>query len=298
MFLAEIIPEMPGDIPAVNAGWQWFFTLAQVPPLCLMIVLAARWSRQMRTVIPLLFLVGGLLAMFNEPIVDHNGLVWFPTEGQWTLYETFGIPQPIWLAMAYVWFFGGQPLVVWRMLERGVAPRTLWKVFAAIIVVDIILEHPGLYADLFLYYGDQPFKFTRFPLWWGVVNSTTPIVAATLVHLLRPYFAGRRVFAVALLFPVVQAATNAGTAWPVWSLLNTNQPRAVVWGAGVVTIGLCLFVVSLCIHALERYRAASAVVLPGAAEAGVVPGAGALDLDEHGDAPGRDPLQLAGEERR
>jgi hypothetical protein len=259
MFLAEIIPQLPQKIPDVNEGWQWFFTLAQVPPLCLMILLALRWGREMRTVIPLLFLLGGLLAMFNEPIVDHNGLVWFPTEGQWTLYETFGIPQPIWLALAYVWFFGGQPLVVWRFLEKGAAPRTLWKMFATIVVVDIILEHPGLYANLFLYYGDQPFTFTRFPLWWGVVNSTTPIVAATLVHLLRPYFSGKKVIGVALLFPVVQAATNAGTAWPVWNMLNTEQPRAVVWGAGVVSCGLCVFVVSLCVHALERHRGTAVV---------------------------------------
>jgi hypothetical protein len=257
-----MIPALPHDIPVVNPGWQWFFTLAQVPPLVLMIVLTARWSRQMRTVLPLLFLVGGLLAMFNEPIVDHNGLVWFPTQGQWTLYTTFGISQPIWLALAYVWFFGGQPLIVWRMLERGAAPRALWKVFAVVVLVDIVLEHPGLYANLFLYYGDQPFKFTRFPLWWGVINATTPIVAATLVHLLRPYFSGRRVFAVVLLFPVVQAATNAGAGFPVWNLLNTGQPRAVVWGAGLATIGLCVFMVSLCVHALERVRRSHGPELP------------------------------------
>lgn len=252
MSLAEFIPALPHDIPVVNAGWQWLFTLGQVPPLCLMIVLAVRWSRQMRTVLPLLFLVGGLLAMFNEPIVDHNGLVWFPTHGQWTLYTTFGISQPIWLALAYVWFFGGQPLVVWRKLEQGAPARSLWKMFAVVVVVDILLEHPGLYANLFLYYGDQPFTFTRFPLWWGVVNATTPIVVATLVHLLRPYFSGRRVLAVVLLFPMVQAATNAGTAWPVWNLLNTGQPRAMVWAAGLLTVGLCAFTVSLCVHALQR----------------------------------------------
>jgi hypothetical protein len=252
--LAEIIPQLPADIPEVDQTFQWIFTLGQIPPLVIAVVLAVRWSKEHRTVIPLLFLVGGLFAMFNEPVVDHNGLVFFPTDGQWTLYTTFGIAQPIWLAMAYLWFFGGQPMVIWRFLEKGLPARSLWKAFGLVVLVDIILEHPGLYADLFFYYGHQPFKFTRFPLWWGVVNATTPIVAATLVHVLGPKLAGWRVAGVVALVPIVQAATNAGTAFPVWNTLNTRLPWPVVWGAGLVTIGLCCYVVHLCSIAVEWRR--------------------------------------------
>ena len=253
--LAEIIPHLPTHIPEVNQTLQWIFTLGQIPPLVIAVVLAVRWSKEHGTVIPVLFLVGGLIAMFNEPIVDHNGLVWFPTDGQWTLYTTFGIAQPIWLAMAYLWFFGGQPMVIWRFLEKGLPARSLWKAFGLVVLVDIVLEHPGLYADLFLYYGHQPFKFTRFPLWWGVVNATTPIVAATLVHVLRKEWKGWRVLGVVVLLPIVQAATNAGTAFPIWNTLNTRLPWPVVWGAGVVSVGLCCFVIWLCTVAVGRLQA-------------------------------------------
>jgi hypothetical protein len=253
--LAEIIPHLPARIPEVNQTLQWLFTTGQIPPLVLAVVLAVRWSREHGTLIPLLFLAGGLIAMFNEPIVDHNGLVWFPTEGQWTLYTTFGIAQPIWLAMAYLWFFGGQPMVIWRALEKGLPARSLWKAFGLVVLVDIVLEHPGLYANLFLYYGHQPFKFTRFPLWWGVVNATTPIVAATLVHLLRRELRGWKVLGVLLLVPIVQAATNAGTGFPIWNTINTRLPWPVVWSAGLASIGLCLYVVWLCTVAVGRLRA-------------------------------------------
>jgi len=158
------LPTLPENIPPVNANWQLLFTVMQVPPLIFVLSRAIKWSREQGTLIPLMFIVGGIFAMFNEPIVDRAGLVYFPTDGQWTLYETFGIAQPVWLALAYAWFFGGQPLVVWRMLERGMRGAALWKVLGVIFVVDVLLEHPSLYADLFLYYGHQPFQFTRFPL--------------------------------------------------------------------------------------------------------------------------------------
>jgi hypothetical protein len=246
VILAETIPRLPDHIPAVSQAWQWFFTLAQIPPLIMAVVLARRWAREHRSAIPYLFLAGGALAMLNEPVVDYNGLVWFPTHGQWTLYTTFGISQPIWLALAYLWFFGGQPMVLWHLLQRGLPAARLWRAFGAVVAVDIVLEHPGLYANLFLYYGHQPFQFTRFPLWWGVVNATTPIVAATLVYVLADHLTGRRVWGVLALVPIVQAATNAGTAFPVWNTLNTGLPWPATWAAGFVTVGLCSYVVHLC----------------------------------------------------
>jgi hypothetical protein len=56
------------------------------------------------------------------------------------------------------------------------------------------------------------------------------------------------------LIPIVQAATNAGTAFPVWNTINTRLPWPVVWGAGLVTVGLCLYVVYLCSVAVEWRR--------------------------------------------
>lgn len=265
MTLAEVIPQLPDDISPVDDAFQVLFSLGQIPPLVIAIVLAVRWSKQHGTPIPLLFLAGGGLAMFNEPIVDHNAAVWFPTDGQWTLYTTFGIAQPVWLATAYIWFFGGQPMVVWHLLQRGLPARRLWKAFAAVVVVDIILEHPGLYADLFFYYGNQPFKLTRFPLWWGVINATTPIVAASLVYMLQRELTGRRVFGMLLLVPIVQAATNAGAGFPVWNVINTDLPTPVVWAAGFATIGLCTYLVHLCtigVSAVRRRPDAGPVAAP------------------------------------
>lgn len=286
MVLAEVIPQLPDAIPAVNQAAQWFFTLFQMPMLVAAVVLALRLARRYQSLIPFVFLVGGGLAMLNEPIVDHNAAVWFPTDGQWTLYTTFGVPQPVWLATAYVWFFGGQAMLTWHLLEQGLPAQRLWKAFAVLVASDIVLEHPGLYLDLFFYYGEQPFQFTRFPLWWGFVNATTPLVSATLVYLLRPYLTGRRTLGLVLLVPMVSAGTNAALAWPVWNAVNSTWPWPVVWAAGGLTVGLALFTVHLLVVGLERFR--SLTELPAGAGAGGAPG-----RDHEGGAPGRDDGQPA-----
>jgi hypothetical protein len=139
-------------------------------------------------------------------------------------------------------------------------------VFALVVVVDILLEHPGLYMNLFFYYGHQPFWFTRFPLWWGAVNATIPIVSVTLVYLLRPHLRGWRILAVVPLIPVVQAGVSAAVSWPVWNTINTSLPAAVVWVAGALTIGLCACLVAICAETLARESARRAVAAPRESE--------------------------------
>ena len=164
--------------------------------------------------------------------------------------------------MAYVWFFGGQAMVVWRRVAGGAEPRDLWKLVGIVFVADVLLEHPGLYTDLFLYYGHQPFAFTRFPLWWGAVNAVVPIVVGVVVHLLRDHLHGWRALTVVALMPMTQGGVNAALGWPVWNTLNTALPWPVVWAAGGVTIALAALAVHLCVIALETDRTRVADVQP------------------------------------
>ena len=237
---------LPTDIPAVNQTAQWLFTLGQIPPLVLTVLVAFRYARRHASAVPVLLLVGGGLAALIEPVVDHNALVWFPAGGQWSVYTAYGVPQPLWLVMAYFWFFGGQALAVWALMRKGWTGRRLWWVFAAIVGVDAVLEHGGLWTGLFFYFGPQPFDLTGFPLWAGAVNASIPIVVATVVTLVEDRLPGRRVLLVAPLFPALQAAVNAWTQWPLWNALNSDASAAVVWAAGAATIAFAVLAVYLC----------------------------------------------------
>jgi hypothetical protein len=165
--------------------------------------------------------------------------------------------------MAYVWFFGGRAMLIWHLMEQGRAqdPRWLYKHWGLVFVIDAVLENIGLYLGVFLYYGEQPLKFGKFPLWWGAINSTTPIVLAALVLVLRPHLTGWKIAWVVPLSPAVAAAVNSGLGWITWNAINnTALPAAVVWGAGFLTVAQALVLLYL-IRALvlqqQRLRAAA-----------------------------------------
>jgi hypothetical protein len=257
------VPQLPTHIDPVNQTAQWVFTLGQVTPLLISIWLAHKYAKQYRSALPWMFLVGGLLMCMIEPLVDHNGRVWFPTDGQWNAFVDYGVHLPIWLVMAYVWFFGGRAMLIWHLMEQGRAqdPRWLYKHWGLVFVIDAVLENIGLYLGVFLYYGEQPLKFGKFPLWWGAINSTTPIVLAALVLVLRPHLTGRKIAWVIPLSPAVAAAVNSSLGWITWNAINnTALPAAVVWGAGCLTVAQALVLLYL-IRALvlqqQRLRAAA-----------------------------------------
>jgi len=126
--------------------------------------------------------------------------------------------------------------------------RDIWKLYGLFFVANVICETPGLYMDLYTYYGHQPLNFFRLPLWWPAVNAAMPILAGTLIYLLRPAMTGWRVLGVIPLIPAADGAANAAAAWPTWNALNTRLPAAVVWAAGCLTVALA----SLIIHVIAR----------------------------------------------
>ncbi|HVW31727.1 MAG TPA: hypothetical protein VHL53_04230 [Acidimicrobiia bacterium] len=239
---------MPSHFPQppqglhMNTTAQAIFTIGQALPCLVMAVIAGRIWRKERSPIPALCMVGGALAIFMEPIVDVLGQVWFPRTGQWRLLETWGRPIP-WFLVVYIWYVGGQAFLSYRTLERGARGRDVWRLYGIFFLVNVILETPGLYMNLYTYYGHQPLNFFRLPLWWPAVNSAMPILAGTLILVLRPYLSGWRILAVIPLIPAADGMANAAAAWPTWSALNTRLPAAVVWAAGCLTGALAALMI-------------------------------------------------------
>lgn len=262
------MPALPGDIDEVNTTAQTVFTVGQIVPMAIFFWLAHRYRRQHRTWIPWAILAGGFAMSIIEPFVDHNGLVWFPTEGQATAFRDYGVSLPLWLVIAYIWFFGGRVLYLWHALEIGKgADRTWWfKSWGVVFGIDIVLETVGLYMGLFFYYGEQPFKLGKFPLWWAAINSTTPLVLAVLIFVLRSQLRGWRMLAIVPMSAATCAAVNAAAGWPVYGALhNTQCPTSLVWCAGALTFALAIGIVHLTRALAEVCARAGLVDLAGGA---------------------------------
>jgi hypothetical protein len=203
------------------------------------VVVAAALVEFRRTRSPLYpaVLLGGLLAAFNEPIVDILGGCLHHQVGQWTAFTTFDRPMPVWLCLAYLLYFGTAPLVIRRMLD-GAAPRAAFqRAIGGLLVANLVLELPILQAGLYDYYGEQPFKIFGFAPHWLVINALG--VGFTVVALYRwPALSGRG-WPAALVIPAAgQLAAVGAAALPAFSAYNSDVSTAWKWVASAATIVL------------------------------------------------------------
>jgi hypothetical protein len=222
----------------MNAVGQTIFTIGVTAVWVVAIALAVRYWRRHHSVVPLLLLAGGTICIVFEPVVDVLGLCFFPRPHQWVGIEAFGRPIPLFMYPVYSWFVGGQAILVWHLLRRGITRRQLWTCWLVIMAVDVVLESPGILMHVYTYYGSQPFNPWGLPLWWPPVNATMPVVAGYLVWRVAPLLRGWRALLIVALLPMADGVANAATAWPVWLTLNTRLGMAATYPAALLTFGL------------------------------------------------------------
>ena len=237
------VPQPPTHMvmPGVQ---QAVFTAFIFLPLGVALGIAVRNLIRGEGPVLLLCLAGGAIAAVFEPIVVVLGLVFFPRQGSWIAFETMGRPVPLLIAFVYPWYVGGQGYLAYRLFQRGIDRRGVFQLWAIFFAVNIALETPGLIANVYTYYGRQPFDFWGFPLWWGFVNPVMPLIAGALILRVRPYLgSGWRLLGIIPLIPVADGLANAGVAWPMWATLNTDLPSVATYAAALVTLGLALYAV-------------------------------------------------------
>jgi hypothetical protein len=243
MSLLAAIPQPPFGFKASSG--QDVFSVAQFVVCGGMILFAVREAIRGRGPIFLYCLIGGAIAVIWEPIVDVLGQCWLPSRGQhWEAFTLLGRHIPLMMPFVYSWFVGGQGYLFYRIFERGIDRRRLFQLWGLVFLVNIALESPGIIADVYTYYGKQPFDIWGFPLWWGFINPLMPMIAGAMIYKLRPHMSSAlMVPAVIATIPMADGIANAAAGWPVIAALNTNVGYAGTWIAAFITLGLALFVV-------------------------------------------------------
>jgi hypothetical protein len=241
--LLAAIPQPPFGFKASSA--QDVFSIAQFVVCGVMFLFAFRELARGKGPIFLYCLIGGAIAVIWEPIVDVIGQCWLPSRGQhWEAFTLLNRHVPLMMPFVYSWFVGGQGYLFYRIYERGIDRRRLTQLWAVVFLVNILLESPGIVADVYTYYGKQPMDIWGFPLWWAIVNPLMPMIAGAMIFKLRPQLRGIGLaLATVAIIPVSDGVANAAAGWPVWVALNTNVGYAGTWIASFITLGLALFVV-------------------------------------------------------
>lgn len=202
--------------------------------------------RKVRSFVPFLLLLGGIIAYFNEPFDDTLGLVWFARPHAHVWLHTLG-PVPLWGMPTYMIFFGGMPYLFLKLFREGrFTLKRFWICAAGFFLLDLAIEVPVIQLHLYSYYsfgGSPPMEIGGFPLYWMLINVPGPVLAATIMYTVPQYFRGWRAPLVALLPLVTYAGCAVAVGLPVYSAIHSpHTAEAVRWGAAVASIAIGLLI--------------------------------------------------------
>lgn len=248
MFAFVPVPEGAG----MPAGWEAVYTVAVLVAFVAMSANALRLWRADRDGLPVLLMAGGALCVVLEPMVDVLGLCWYPRGSGLELFELMGRPIPFLVLPGYTFFMGGLTVIALHTLRTRGASGLL-RIYPLMILLELPFEILATQSGVYTYYGQQPLRVFDFPLWWLLVNTMVPVVAAVLIRPLRGWLTGAAALAVIPLLPAVDAGVNAALAWPTWTVLQSDVPMFVTQLAGVATCGLAVGSLLLLVRGLQHF---------------------------------------------
>jgi len=225
------IPNPPTDM-AISPTKFLAFTVVCGIPSVVVIALAVRGVIKERNFLWPLFIVGGALATFVEPVIDYMSGVWWVLPGSITAVTLLDVNLPVFVPIVFPWLLGGLAYIAYNAFERGCTTRKLWSLVGIYFLADAVLEFVGMKVlGTYRYFGTQPLDFLYdFPLWSGWCTALGPIAAAAVVYVLRPHLRGLSIVAAVGVFPMCFLGVYAVVGFPVWISLNSG------WSKGPATL--------------------------------------------------------------
>ncbi|NGY07033.1 hypothetical protein [Solimonas terrae] len=266
------MPIPPYDHP-LNLLMQTVMTVCLWSAAIAFVMLAVVRVRRERSWFALLIVAAVAFGSLIEPLYDiAYHLLWF-VPGQWTLFTSFGLPQPIWVMSAYIVVFAGPALLLYPKIERGINLVQLFRLAGITALTTAAFEIIAIQGGTYMYYGPQPLRLFEYPLWIAVLEAdqitTFTIVAVQLRARTRGELPLLGLF---VLFPANFCFSNLGAGFPGLIAINTNSPSPLLIALAallsVVFAAIALWLVALGSAAPPQpYRAAPAQADRGPARA-------------------------------
>lgn len=275
--MAEVIPPQPPappyDLP-LNTTMQTIATVVLWGATVILLGYAAKLARSERTVFPVVLVLAVAVGSLIEPLYDISyHLHWLDAGEQWTLFTSFGLPQPVWVMPAYVMVFGMPALLMYRSFARGVTLGKVFRLAGLTAATTAIFEITAINLGLYVYYGESPWRVLQYPLFIAFMEGAQIAGFAVLAALLS-LFATRQVHCLALfaIFPGNFALETLGAGFPTVILQNTspNPNPTLLFLRAFASVGLAataLWWTTQSLLAAQRYRRRTAtsevVAAPG-----------------------------------
>jgi hypothetical protein len=225
---------------AVNETGQLLSVVLTFALAAVAAVYVYRVCREERALWPLALLVAGTLTCLLEPMFDHLYGLWFPTEGQWTLFTAYGVSEPIWLVPAYFAIYGGGAVVAMRKLRANPTVSQIWKLYWTFVGVAMVAEIAYVQLmGVYEYQDDQPWKVLGYPLFLGFVNSMSACIAGIVAWKLVPLLRGWNQLALIALTPLAFAAEAFGSGVIYLAIRHGSEdPNTVLLHIAALTVPL------------------------------------------------------------
>lgn len=245
--------EMPWD--------QVVFTLMQAIILALIMAFLVRDCFRQRNWMPFALLVGGAIALLQEPLVDIVGLIWYPPDGAWAVMKVDGHAVPWLCLLGYIWLYPGLGAIVYIMIRNGAGRADIWKFWIGLMVFLMVgVEFYGSGTGVYHYYGEQPLKLFDYAVYWGFINASSTVLTGVLAWALRKHLTGwRTVLSVAIAPLAVGASFFGGGASTYVALNSAPLPWYITQLAGLMTCVICTIGVWMVLRAVPANRSAESV---------------------------------------
>jgi len=216
--------------------------------LTVVILVIATWmGMRHRTPLYALMVLAALVGAFAEPLYDVAMMLYFySTEGMFTHFTAFDIPQPIWTHSGYVVLYAAPAIYIAHQIARETMTRRKLFVWAGIALLEsAAFEMIGINGGLYSYWGPHVFRIFQYPLVIGVLEAAQVICFAMAASQLRARCTGQwQLLGLFILFPLTFFGANFGAGWPTVIAVHLKHPSTpVIAAATVVSIGFAVVLV-------------------------------------------------------
>lgn len=229
------MPTPPFDHP-LNLLMQTIATVVLWPLAIMVFVIAVRRSIREKTLFHISLVLAVAFGSLLEPLYDISyHLLWF-IPGQWTLFTSFDLPQPVWVMASYVVVFAGPALYLAPRLEDGISLTKLYQLAGFTALTTATFEIIAINSGLYMYYGEHPFRFLQYPLWIAIMEASQITCFAMACVWLRRRAGQKPLVNLALfvLFPANFCFTTLGAGFPGVIIINTAEPSTVMLYIGAL----------------------------------------------------------------
>lgn len=253
------MPVPPYDHP-LNLTMQVVMTAGLWTLAVAFIVLAIVRSIRQKTWFPVIVVASVAFGSLIEPLYDIGyHLLWF-VPGQWTLFTSFDLPQPIWVMSAYLVVFAGPALLLYPRIEQGVSVRQLFRMAAITAMTTAVFEIIAIQGGTYMYYGPHPFRLFEYPLWIAALEAAQITTFTVVAVQLRARTVGEwPLLGLFVLFPANFCFSNLGAGFPGIIAMNMIDPPALLVAvAALLSVIFAAIVIWLVALGSQRSVAAGA----------------------------------------